>query len=141
MPAQHIKLDQNTVNKMMRRLTNGKGKCANAQGLCVYRAPDGNSCLVGDLLTTDTMSRLMKDSPGTNGGRVATLVANGFLDQTSGEVNYLNAFQRLHDEPGHWVGNRFNLVGKVAFNLIVSQLSRLGKDLKGFDIHAKPVVR
>ena len=93
------KTNQGAFDMIVRRLYNGKGR-AFANNKCLYRAPDGNKCAVGCLITDSTYNPSMESSS-------ASYVLARF--DYSGNVNsdMLDELQLLHDEKYWWDGNEF----------------------------------
>jgi len=138
-PKLSLVLNQETVDKMKERLTDGKGQCAvprypgslnNTSIVCLYKEPvKGNSCIVGCLFEDDFLEKAGQDHNFIGG--VGTLCVDLDIEVAREDLAAFADLQDIHDEEEVWKNGVITEAGKHMFNNV---LNKYAPTLVGFEL-------
>ena len=94
-----MKTKQEVFDKIVNHLRSMETRSANGAGTCRYRAPDGNKCAVGILISDNKYSESMEGLAVCTLVDVFSHVLPKYISKYSG---MLEKFQELHDEKTNW---------------------------------------
>ena len=108
-----VKTNQGAFDRACRRLFDGTGRAVSNNTLsCMYRSPDGNKCVVGDMLPNKYYSPEFE-----------TMSWSGIKIFYNGTINnsLLSELQGIHDAGSFWYGNKINDRGVQSLRDIAAQ--------------------
>ena len=107
--------NQEAFEKVVARLTDGRGRAMNEHRACMYRAPSGLPCAVGCLIPDE---EYRKDLEGSS----IMALGNLTLPSLAGlDLYMLAAVQAVHDGYQYWIGKTLNESGIKALQNIAWQ--------------------
>lgn len=80
---------------------------------CVYRAPDGNKCAVGCLITDNEYQKKLEGLPVRHIINVQSDVMPVFADDYACHKDMLARLQDIHDQLDYWTGNREDMKNQL----------------------------
>jgi len=93
-----MKTEQETFDTVVTHLASMTHRAIDADETCMYRAPDGNKCAVGCLISDDEYRSTME------GSRINAVkyMLPSFSDNYGSHVDLLTALQIVHDNGKNW---------------------------------------